>query len=270
MNFEKYREMFPVTQNWNYLATGATAPLSTLVEKACSNYIAENTREGFKFYSEIDDFIGKPKTLFAKLINCTESELAFVPNSTHGINLVSQMLQPKKGQNVVITDLEYFGCAYPWLLTQTRGVDVRVAKSEKGMLPIETIEKLVDDKTKAISVAHVCHSGLRQDLKALSKLAHDHGAYMVSDAIGSCGIVDVDVRQNEIDFLSTSSYKWLLGLQGAGFLYIKKKLIESFEPPFPGSHATPDVDSARLMLSPSWRKIKFPNSAEAVRNRNAS
>jgi cysteine desulfurase / selenocysteine lyase len=261
LNFEKYREMFPVTKNWNYLATGATGPLSISVEKACSEYIAENTKEGFKFYSEIDDYIEKPKRLFAKLINCSEDELAFVPNSTHGINLVSQMLRPKKGENVVITDLEYFGCAYPWLLTQTKGVDVRVAKSKKGMLPIETIEALVDDRTKAISVAHVCHSGLRQDLKALSKIAHDHGAYMVSDAIGTCGIVDVDVRDNQIDFLSTSSYKWLLGLQGAGFLYIKRKLVDSFDPPFPGSHATPDVDSAKLMLSPTWGKIKFPKSA---------
>ena len=261
MDFEKYREMFPVTQNWNYLATGATAPLSTSVEKVCSSYIAENTREGFKFYSEADNFIEKPKALFAKLIHCTEEELAFVPNSTHGINLVSQMLQPKKGDNVVITDLEYYGCAYPWLRTEVNGVDVRVAKSKKGMLPIETIEKLVDEKTKAISVAHVCHSGLRQDLKALSKLAHDHGAYMISDAIGTCGVVDVDVRELDIDFISTSSYKWLLGLQGAGFLYIRKKLIDSFDPPLPGSHSTPGVDSARLMLSPTWRKIKFPKAA---------
>jgi len=65
-----------------------------------------------------------------------------------------------------------------------------------------------------------------------------------------------------VDFLSTSSYKWLLGLQGGGFLYVRKGLIESFDPPFPGSQATPSSDWAKLMLSPTWGKINFPKSAK--------
>jgi cysteine desulfurase / selenocysteine lyase len=253
--------MFPVTKKWIYLITGATAPLAKPVYQACSNYVNENSKDGFKFYSNVAEIIERPKSLFARLVNCGVDELTFVPNSTHGINLVSQMVRPKKGENVVISDLEYYGCAYPWLRTQLDGVKVRVAKSEHGMLPIENIEKLVDDKTKVVSVAHVCHSGLRQDLRSLSKLAHDHGAYMVSDAIGSCGVVDVDVKENQVDFLTTSSYKWLLGLQGGGFLYVRKGLVDSFNPPFPGSQATPSSDWAKLMSSPSWDKINFPKSA---------
>jgi cysteine desulfurase / selenocysteine lyase len=253
--------MFPVTKKWIYLITGATAPLAKPVYEACSSYVNENSEDGFKFYSNVGEIIEGPKKLFARLVNCDVDELTFVPNSTHGINLVSQMVRPKKGENVVISDLEYYGCAYPWLRTQLDGVKVRVAKSEHGKLPIENIEKLVDDKTKVISIAHVCHSGLRQDLRSLSKLAHDHGAYMVSDAIGSCGVVDVDVRENQVDFLTTSSYKWLLGLQGGGFLYVRKGLVDSFNPPFPGSQATPSSDWAKLMSSPSWDKINFPKSA---------
>ncbi|MFI5420457.1 MAG: aminotransferase class V-fold PLP-dependent enzyme [Nitrososphaerales archaeon] len=261
MDFTKYRELFPVTRNWTYLITGATAPLAKPVYQACADYLEENSEQGFRYYSQIGEIIEKPKTLFSRIVNCDVSELAFVPNSTHGINLVSQMVRPKKGENVVICDLEYYGCAYPWLRTQLDGVEVRVAKSEKGRLPVENVEKLVDDNTRVVSIAQVCHSGFRQDLKSLSKLAHDHGAYMVSDAIGACGVVEVDVKQNQVDFLTTSSYKWLLGLQGGGFLYVRKGLVEQFDPPFPGSQATPSSNWAKLMLSPTWDKVNFPKSA---------
>jgi selenocysteine lyase/cysteine desulfurase len=253
--------MFPVTKNWNYLVTGANAPLAKSVYEKSSRYLGQNLDEGFKHYSSIPEIINEPKTLFAQLVNCDESELALIPNSTHGINLVAQMIHPQKGDNVVIGDLEYHGSAYPWLKSALDGVDVRVAKSEYGRLPIENIEKLVDDRTKVISIAHVCHSGYRQDLRSLSKLAHDHGALMISDSIGSCGIINVDAKESQVDFLTTSSYKWLLGLQGAGFLFVRRKLIESFVPPDPGAQATPGINSADVMVSPSWDKIRFPKSA---------
>ena len=67
--------------------------------------------------------------------------------------------------------------------------------------------------------------------------------------------------ESQVDFLTTSSYKWLLGLQGAGFLFVRKKLIESFVPPDPGAQATPGINSADVMVSPSWGKIHFPKAA---------
>ena len=251
-----------MTKNWNYLATGATAPLSIPVYEACSKYLDENRDEGFKYYSQVGDIVDEPKVLFGKLVNCEPYELSIIPNSTHGINLVAQMVGALKGDNVVISELEYYGCAYPWLRLANDGVDVRIAKSKQGRVPFENIEKLVDDKTKALSIVHVCHSGFRQDLRRLSKLAHDHGAFMATDAIGTCGVIDVDVKETGVDFLSTSSYKWLLGLSGSGFLYVRKGLIDSLEPPLPGSQATPKINGAMFMdLSPTWEKVPFAKNS---------
>ena len=85
---------------------------------------------------------------------------------------------------------------------------------------------------------------------------------MATDAIGTCGVIDVDVKETEVDFLSTSSYKWLLGLSGSGFLYVRKGLIDSFEPPLPGSQATPKINGAMFMdLSPTWEKVPFAKNS---------
>jgi selenocysteine lyase/cysteine desulfurase len=84
-------------------------------------------------------------------------------------------------------------------------------------------------------VSHVEYgNGFRNELRALSDIAHKHGAYLIVDAIQSVGAVQVDVRRNDVDFLATACYKWLLSPPGCGYLYVRRELIEEFEPPFVG------------------------------------
>jgi selenocysteine lyase/cysteine desulfurase len=112
---------------------------------------------------------------------------------------------------------------------------VRYVENENGIVPVEAIKSAVDDKTVALAISHVVYvNGFRHDLKALAKIAHEHGAYLVVDAIQSLGAVPVDVQSDEVDFLTASCYKWLLGPAGAGYLYVKKEHVEDFEPIFVG------------------------------------
>jgi selenocysteine lyase/cysteine desulfurase len=46
--------------------------------------------------------------------------------------------------------------------------------------------------------------------------------------------MQVDVKRDDIDFLTASCYKWLLSPPGVGYLYVKEELIEKFEPPLVG------------------------------------
>jgi selenocysteine lyase/cysteine desulfurase len=97
---------------------------------------------------------------------------------------------------------------------------------------LEDVEKAVDDKTVAVAVSHVEYAnGFRNDLKALSQIAHEHGAYLIVDAIQSAGAIPIDVKKDDVDFLATACYKWLLSPPGAGYLYVKEELIEKFERP---------------------------------------
>ena len=97
------------------------------------------------------------------------------------------------------------------------------------------MEKTVDDNTVAVAVSHVEYvNGFRHDLRALSEIAHEHGAYLIVDAIQSAGVIPIDVKRDNVDFLATACYKWLLSPPGAGYLYVKEELIEKFEPPFVG------------------------------------
>jgi cysteine desulfurase/selenocysteine lyase len=65
-------------------------------------------------------------------------------------------------------------------------------------------------------------------------MVHEKGGFLVVDAIQSVGNMKIDVRRDGIDFLSCGAYKWLLGPQGAGFLFMREDLIEEFNPPIVG------------------------------------
>jgi len=114
-------------------------------------------------------------------------------------------------------------------------VKVHYVKNVDGKILPEDVEKAVDDKTVAVAISHVEYAnGFHNDLRILSEIAHEHGAHLIVDAIQSAGAMQIDVKRDDVDFLTTACYKWLLSPPGAGYLYVKKELIEKFEPPFVG------------------------------------
>jgi len=133
------------------------------------------------------------------------------------------------------------------------------------------VEKAVDDKTVAVAISHVEYvNGFRHDLRAISEIAHEHGAYIIVDAIQSAGAMQIDIKRDDVDFLTTACYKWLLSPPGAGYLYIKGELIEKFEPPFVGWASVKqeifetidfyDIWSLRLSETASRFEVGSPSS----------
>ncbi|NIO22030.1 MAG: aminotransferase class V-fold PLP-dependent enzyme, partial [Candidatus Aenigmarchaeota archaeon] len=234
MNFEEVRSLVPILKDIIYLSNGNIGICNTRVKEAMTNFLSE-LESGFKFVEKWSSEIDDANNLFAELIGGRGEEVVGIPNTTTGINLVAHMIDPERGSNVVVNDLEFNTSTYPWLSRRKDGVDVKWVNCVNGEILLEDVEKAVDDQTSALVVSHVSWiSGFRQNLKALSEIAHDHGAYLIVDAAQSTGAVTIDVKKGDIDFLACCSFKWLLGPPGAGFLYVRRDLIEKFEPPLPG------------------------------------
>lgn len=229
-NIEKVRSQFPITKNRVFLNHAAQSPLPKTVADAMHKYIEESS--SFATYAKEYEDLGKP--FFAKLINAETGEIAVVENTSVGMNIAANVLHPKPGSKIVTTDLEYPSVVYPFL-RKSLGVEVEYVKNVKGKVLLEDVERVVDDKTAAVAISHVEYAnGFRHDMRAISEIAHEHGAYVIVDAIQSTGAVSVDVKRDNIDFLTASCYKWLLSPPGAGYLYVREELIQKFEPPFTG------------------------------------
>ena len=217
---EEIRRNFPITKSKVYLNHAAQSPLPKPAVDAMRRYAEELSEYGCVVHQE------DGKTTFAKLINASKDEVALVENTSIGLNIVANMLTYPSGSNIVTTDLEYPSVVYPWK-NRKLDVDVRYVKNKAGKILLEDLEKTIDDKTVVIAISHVEYvNGFRFNLGAVSEIAHKHGAFVAVDAIQSLGALSVDAKRDDVDFLTASCYKWMLGPPGIGYLYVRQDLLE--------------------------------------------
>jgi selenocysteine lyase/cysteine desulfurase len=169
-----------------------------------------------------------PKTTFAELINAKPTEIAFIPNTSTGENLVVNGLGLDRifNGNVVTDSLHYESALIHLLELKQRGLDLRIVRDRDGRIDMKEMERLVDNRTRLIEVSSVAsYNGFQHDLKAVCDLAHAHGAYVYADIIQSVGAVPLDVKATGLDFAACSGFKWLMADFGLGFLYVREELL---------------------------------------------
>ncbi len=136
-------------------------------------------------------------------------------------------------ENIVTTEYEHHANVSPWLELQRRQVvkEVRFARfdPEDGLLDLSHLTRLVDEKTKIVTVAGVSNVlGSKTPLKQVLEISKKVGAYTVLDAVHTVAHIPVDLQQSAFDFVVFSAYK-LFGRRGS-FMFGRKDLLETLKP----------------------------------------
>jgi selenocysteine lyase/cysteine desulfurase len=226
-DFEAVRKEFPRATQQVYLDAAANMPLPKYAAEGMRRYMdfhMYGPGEGRGEYA--NEAVRQVKPLFAKLINAKPSEIALVVCTKAGeATVVNGLRIQESGGNLVTNDLHYAGSIHDYIGRRKAGMDVRIVKHRDWRIDLRDMEKVVDKKTKLISITLVSNvNGWVEEAKSLSALAHAHGAYLYADIIQAAGSVPVDVKALGIDFAACSNYKWLQGARGSGFLYVKEDL----------------------------------------------
>jgi selenocysteine lyase/cysteine desulfurase len=272
------RDDFPRSTHGVYMNHASQHPVSrqtARVMQQYADYLAhECTRAGWYDASEeAKAFAGarknEVKQLFGKLINADPSEIAFCLSTTVGENIVANgMGIQESGGNVVTNDLHYSSCLYSYKMRQERGLDVRIVKHRDWQLDPADFEKVVDGDTKLVALTLVSNvNGLLAPVKEIADIAHRNGAYVYADIIQGCGAVPIDVKAMGIDFAACSTYKWLMGLRGFAYLYVREDLQGTVVKPtqFGGGVGfnyapwveTPDSTQGEITYSPKMNASQY-------------
>ncbi len=241
MNIRNVRDEFPILKSKIFLNHAAVSPLPLRSVEAMKKFINDKVKAQSTQNVDLEFWKNKilnSKSVFARLIGAREEEIAYIPNTTFGLSIVAHLLPYEHGSNVVTNTLEYLSNVIVWLKLREKGVEVHFVRDANGRVSLDMLREKIDDKTVAVAIGQVgWYNGFRHDLRAISEMVHEKGAFLVVDAIQSVGNMKMDVKRDGIDFLSCGTYKWLLGPQGAGFLFIKEDLIEEFNPPIVGENS---------------------------------
>ena len=232
---EHYRKGFPVTKRYIYLDHAGVAPISLRVKSTVERFLKEASEAGVFKYQDWMDRVGSVRMNCAKLLNCQPEEIAFVKNTSHGLSIIAEGLDWKEGDNLVFFEREFPSNVYPWLNLRRKGVEIREIPSRGESILVEDIERLMDSRTKLLTISSVQFSnGFRIDLKGVGELCVEKNVLFCVDAIQSLGVVPMDVRDFKVDFLSADGHKWLLAPEGTGVFYCRKELAEKINPPLVG------------------------------------
>ncbi len=232
MTIEQIRSLFPITKEAVYLNSASQSPLNLLVyDRLQAQLKTELIPLGKKAYDR-----DNTRVLLSKLLGGSPEEYALVTSTGVGMGIVAQGIDLKKGDNIVIPEREHWNNTFPWLQLEKKGVEVRFAKiNEDNSIDPETIKKLVDYKTRVVTIAAVrFNSGFRPNLAVIGKIAHDKGALFVVDVAQAAGMIPINIEKDQIDVMAGCGFKWLLGMHGTGFLYVSKRAMKMIAPVLPG------------------------------------
>jgi selenocysteine lyase/cysteine desulfurase len=228
---EKARSYFPYLKNGIiYFNHASTGPITTKVKERIESFLKERSEEALDDYWAFKAVADETKEMIGEMINCSGDRIAFLDNTTNGIIWLAQGIDWKPGDRIILNDVEFPANVYPFLQLKEKGVEVDLIKSTNGIVTAEEVIESIKPQTRLISISFVQFlSGYRIDLEKIGKVCKEKEIIFSVDSIQGLGAVRLDVKKFNIDFLANGTQKWLLGLQGLAFIYVRKELQEKMK-----------------------------------------
>jgi selenocysteine lyase/cysteine desulfurase len=222
------RSFFERASAGGYLDTAAEGLAVPGMEAAMSEYFREK-RQGTpgrkKHFAKEEE----ARELGAQLLGTGSTNVAFVPTTSDALNLLAASLPFDRGDEVVITDLEFPSNVLPWLALARRGVRTIVVPSRDGALELSDLTNALSDRTRLVSISLVSYkSGAYfPHTQELADRVHQCGGVLCVDATQALGRCPVPLEG--VDYLMASSFKWLVGPHGLAIVYLSPPFRQRFE-----------------------------------------
>ncbi|MEP6834713.1 MAG: aminotransferase class V-fold PLP-dependent enzyme [Gemmatimonas sp.] len=179
----------------------------------------------------MQDEAAKARRQYGALIGADEGEIALMPNTTYGLNLAARALPLRPG-TILTFDGEFPSCVYPFMALSSRGISLEIVPKRDG-LPDEDllVKKIGRGDVVAVVVSWVQFAnGFVADLERIGNACRAAGAFFIVDGIQGAGAKTINVHELPIDIFASGAQKWQLSPWGTGYVYVRKDLIETFDP----------------------------------------
>src|ERR671912_497347 len=228
VTLESQRHLFEIPEEISYLNCAYMSPQLRAVREAGEKAVA---RKSYPWEISPRDFFESSETareLFARVVGGDAEGVAIIPSVCYGMAVATANVPLEAGQSIVMLEEQFPSNVYPWReLAKRKEADVVIAPRPADHDWAGAVLERVDERTAVVTVPN-CHwtDGSLVDLARVGKRAREVGAALVVDGIQSLGAYPFDVAEVRPDFLVVSSYKWLLGPYGLGFMYVGEEYRE--------------------------------------------
>jgi len=228
MNPGQERGLFEIPDNVCYLNCSYMSPQLRSVRAVGQRAVERKSRPWQITPRDFFEDSETSRALFAELVGGEADGVALIPSVSYGIAIAAANVPVERGQGIVVLAEQFPSNVYPWreLAKKKNSRLVTVPRPDDYDWTNAVLER-VDEGTAVVAVPN-CHwtDGSLLDLARVGEAVRAVGAALVVDGIQSLGARPFDVSEVRSDFLVTSSYKWLLGPYGAGFMHVGERFRE--------------------------------------------
>jgi selenocysteine lyase/cysteine desulfurase len=246
-DLEACRARIPLLASLIPMNNCSQAPQTLETRAAVERYLASWGDRGMDWDAWMAE-VELAKQAFAALVNASPDEIAVFSSVSQATSAVASALDFTARRNgVVVTEAEFPTVGHVWLAQERRGARVTWVPLRDGAVELRDYARLVDGDTAVVSACHGFYlNGFMQDLAPLVALARARGALLYVDAYQTLGTVPIDVKALGVDFLASGNLKFLLGIPGIAFLYVRRALVETLHPTVTGWFGRADPFAFRV------------------------
>ena len=210
-----------------YADNAATTRLDEDAFESMKPFLLEeygNASEPYSFSNKVRKAIKSSREIIASCINASPEEIYFTSGGTEGDNwAIKGTIVPDDHRKVITSLFEHHAVLNSCNYIEKMGYPVQYLRpTESGFITSKCLEKSIDKGTRLVSVMMVNNEiGTIQSIKELASIAHKYGALFHTDAVQALGHIEIDVKELDIDLLTSSAHKYN-GPKGSGFMYIRK------------------------------------------------
>ncbi len=246
-----FRDEFPILSHTTYMVSNSLGAMPRAVPAQLAEYAEQWATRGVRAWAQ--GWWEMPITVgdeIAPLIGAGPGEVAMVPNVTIAQAQILSSLPYEAGgrDTIVMTELDFPSVRYIYDELATRlGARIVVVPSDDGVgIDEERLLAAIDERTRLVAISHVLfRSAYVMDAARICAHAHRMGALVSLDAYHSVGVIPVDVRGMNVDFLTGGVLKWLCGGPGGCFLWVR-----------------PDVNAVATPALTGWQAHRHPFAFE--------
>lgn len=213
-----------------YADNAATTKMSKAAIDAMLPYMSEVYGNPSSLHSvgqRANEALCDARERIAKLLHCEAKEITFTSGGSEADNqaiVSAARIGEKKGKkHIVSTAFEHHAVLHTLDKLSKEGFEITLLPvHENGIILPEEVEKAIRPDTCLVTVMYANNEiGTIQPIGEIGAICQANGVLFHTDAVQAAGHLEIDVKEQKIDFLSLSAHKFH-GPKGIGVLYARK------------------------------------------------
>ena len=234
-DIDGWRKRIPLLASCIPMNNCSQGPQAVDTRAAAERYLDSWNRSGMDWDAWMEE-TRLAKAAFASLIGASPDDIAIFSSVSEAVSAVASAFDfSGDRRGVVVSEMEFPTTGHIWLANEPRGARVSWVPMRDGVIESVAYDSAINDGTAIVAACHGYFlNGYTQELGAIVRRAHAHGALVFVDAYQTLGVQPIDVRESGVDFLASGCLKYLMGVPGIAFLYVRPELVNSLEPTVTG------------------------------------